>query len=87
MARLKAEHSKYRLILGDELLENFHPSSIKAFIKDWLDRSGALNVSSSVITATRNEENQSIDYGITFDSSCWTGRGFKGFHTKNRNFS
>jgi hypothetical protein len=78
---------KYRLVLGDELLNEFRPDLIKRFIREWIEASGALNVASSVIRADRIARDRCVEYTIAFDSSAWTGIGFKGFNTKNRNFS
>jgi len=76
---MNENYRKYRLVLGGDLIEDFHPDTIKALIQEWADETGARNVSSGVIQADLNHEVGAVIYSAYFDSSHWTGIGFKGF--------
>ena len=76
-------YGKYRLVLGGDLILQFSADLIKMLIKTWADETGAKNVSSGVIRADMDQEQGVMIYSCHFDSSHWTGRGFKGFDVKN----
>ena len=75
--------SMYRLVLGGDLLESFHEDTIKFLIEQWVNRTGAKNVSSGVIRADLDKEGGAMLYSCHFDSSHWTGIGFEGFDVKD----
>ena len=76
-------YSKYRMVLGGDLIRNFHPETIKALIEVWTDESGVKNVSSGVVRCDVNHEQGVMIYSAHFDSSHWTGIGFEGFDKKH----
>ncbi len=49
----------------------------------WVERTGARNVSSGVIRCDADPAKDIMVYSCHFDSSHWTGRGFKGFDVKD----
>ncbi len=80
---MNKNYSKYRLVLGGDLPDEFLPETIRALIEAWVGESGVRNVSSGVIRADLDQKAGVIIYSTHFDSSHWTGRGFKGFDIKN----
>ena len=76
-------YSKYRLVLGGDLIMQFSADLIKMLIKAWVGETGARNVSSGVIRADMNQEQGVMIYSAHFDSSHWTGRDFKGLGVKS----
>jgi hypothetical protein len=76
-------YDKYRLVLGGELAAHFSPDLIKRLIELWVEENGAKNVSSGVIRADLDQAAGVMIYSAHFDSSHWTGVGFKGFDVKN----
>jgi hypothetical protein len=49
----------------------------------WVYNTGARNVSSGVIRCDADPHTDRMIYSAHFDSSHWTGIGFKGFDKKN----
>ena len=80
---MNKNYSKYRLVLGGDLIVQFSADLIKILIKAWADESGAKNVSSGVIRADVDNVSGVMIYSAHFDSSHWTGIGFKGFDVKD----
>jgi len=80
---MNKNYSKYRLVLGGDLIDDFHPDTIKMLIEEWVKESGAKNVSSGVIRADADQRAGVMIYSAHFDSSHWTGIGFEGFDKKN----
>jgi hypothetical protein len=76
-------YSRYRLVLGGDLINGFHPDTIKMLIKAWAWDNGARNVSSGVIRADVDQKSGVMIYSAHFDSSHWTGIGFEGFDKKH----
>lgn len=80
---MNKNYSKYRLVLGGDLIESFFGDTLKFLIEEWVHQSGVKNVSSGVIRADMDQEGGAVVYSAHFDSSHWTGRGFEGFDKKN----
>ena len=80
---MNPNYSKYRLVLGGDLIAQFSADLIKMLIKAWADESGVKNVSSGVIRADVDQRAGVMIYSAHFDSSHWTGIGFEGFDVKN----
>ncbi|MEE8372802.1 MAG: hypothetical protein V3R87_03590 [Dehalococcoidia bacterium] len=80
---MNKNYSKYRLVLGGDLIGQFSNDLIKMLIKAWADESGVRNVSSGVVRVDMDQEQGAVIYSVHFDSSHWTGIGFKGFDVKN----
>lgn len=80
---MNKNYSKYRLVLGGDLIYQFSADLIKMLIKAWANESGVKNVSSGVIRMDADQRAGVMIYSAHFDSSHWTGRGFKGFDVKN----
>jgi hypothetical protein len=76
-------YSKYRLVLGGDLIYQFSADLIKFLIEAWVKETGARNVSSGVIRADVDNVAGVMIYSCHFDSSHWTGRNFKGFDVKS----
>lgn len=80
---MNKNYSKYRLVLGGDLIYKFSADLMKFLIGAWVRETGAKNVSSGVIRVDMNQEQGVVIYSCHFDSSHWTGIGFEGFNVKN----
>ena len=80
---MKPNLSKYRLVLGGDLLDKFTPETIKKLLGLWVENTGAKNVSSGCIRADLDQKAGVMIYSAHFDRSHWTGIGFKGFAVKD----
>ena len=80
---MNKNYSKYRMVLGGDLIKQFSTGLIKFLIEAWVGETGARNVSSGVIRADLDQEAGVMIYTAHFDSSHWTGMGFKGFDMKH----
>jgi len=76
-------YSKHRMVLSGDLIDDFSPELIHFLIEEWVKESGVKNVSSGVIRADLDQKAGVLIYTAHFDSSHWTGRGFKGFDVKD----
>ena len=80
---MNKNYGRYRLVLGGDLINDFHPDIIKMLVRAWVEETGVKNVSSGVIRADVDQKAGVMIYSAHFDSSHWTGIGFKGFDVKN----
>ena len=71
--------TKYRLIVTGEEIVRMGTEGTKCAIEMWAKESGVHNVTSGVIKAVVEVEYDWMRYEVYFDSSHWTGIGFKGF--------
>jgi len=71
------------MVLSGDLIDDFSPELIHFLIEEWVKESGVKNVSSGVIRADLDQKAGVLIYTAHFDSSHWTGRGFKGFDVKD----
>ena len=62
---MKPNLSKYRLVLGGDLINGFHPDTINKLIRWWAEESGVPNVSSGCIRCDVDSLN-----GVIIASSC-----------------
>lgn len=67
-------YSKYRLVVGAELMVQFSPELIKMLIEEWVKESGVKEHPAGRIKATLDPNIQAVVYEAYYDSSCWTGR-------------
>ena len=80
---MNKNYGRYRLVLGGDLINDFHLDTIKMLVRAWVEETGVKNVSSGVIRADVDQKAGVMIYSAHFDSSHWTGIGFKGFDVKN----
>lgn len=80
---MSKNHCKYRMVMNGESIWQFKVRQITRLIEQWVRESEVKNVSSGVIRADVDNKGGVVIYSAHFDSSHWTGIGFKGFDKKH----